>query len=130
MGTLFGARSPFARPIGDLFLVTLVVCALVFALVSALVAYSTARHRGRAGEEEPAPVFGHTKLEVVWTLVPVGIVTALTVLSIDAMRSSDPAPSRAPDVVVIGHQWWWEARYASGVVTANELHVPVGASWL
>ena len=32
-----------------------------------------------------------------------------------------------PDLVVIGHQWWWEARYPkSGVVTANEIHIPAG----
>jgi cytochrome c oxidase subunit 2 len=30
------------------------------------------------------------------------------------------------DVQVIGHQWWWEFRYPNlGIVTANELHVPV-----
>jgi cytochrome c oxidase subunit 2 len=29
--------------------------------------------------------------------------------------------------VVIGHQWWWEARYTnSGAVVANEIHIPVG----
>ena len=27
---------------------------------------------------------------------------------------------------MIGHQWWWEFRYPDlGIVTANELHVPV-----
>jgi len=30
-------------------------------------------------------------------------------------------------VDVIGHQWWWEFRYQElGLVTANELHVPLG----
>jgi len=30
------------------------------------------------------------------------------------------------DVTVIGHQYWWEFRYPKlGVVTANELHIPV-----
>jgi cytochrome c oxidase subunit 2 len=30
-------------------------------------------------------------------------------------------------IEVIGHQWWWEVRYPeSGVVTANELHMPAG----
>ena len=30
-------------------------------------------------------------------------------------------------VEVIGHQWWWEFRYPQlGLVTANELHIPVG----
>ena len=28
---------------------------------------------------------------------------------------------------MIGHQWWWEFRYPElDIVTANELHVPVG----
>jgi cytochrome c oxidase subunit II len=37
-----------------------------------------------------------------------------------------PKPSKALEVTVIGHQFWWEFRYpALGVVTANELHIPV-----
>jgi len=37
-----------------------------------------------------------------------------------------PKPSTAIEVIVIGHQFWWEFRYpALGVVTANELHIPV-----
>jgi len=36
-----------------------------------------------------------------------------------------PKPASAMDVVVIGHQFWWEYRYPKyGVVTANELHIP------
>jgi cytochrome c oxidase subunit 2 len=38
-------------------------------------------------------------------------------------------PTSAIEVTVIGHQFWWEFRYpALGVVTANELHVPVSDS--
>jgi Heme/copper-type cytochrome/quinol oxidases, subunit 2 len=30
---------------------------------------------------------------------------------------------------VVGHQWWWEIRYPElGIITANELHVPVSES--
>jgi cytochrome c oxidase subunit 2 len=37
-----------------------------------------------------------------------------------------PEPPTAVDVTVVGHQYWWEYRYpALGVVTANELHVPM-----
>jgi cytochrome c oxidase subunit 2 len=42
------------------------------------------------------------------------------------MAASDAPPDTSPDLVVIGHQWWWEARYPSGAVTANEIHIPVG----
>jgi cytochrome c oxidase subunit 2 len=55
------------------------------------------------------------------------IVLALFTLTARTMNVSDPPPAPDPDLVVIGHQWWWEARYAkSGVVVANEIHIPAG----
>jgi len=37
-----------------------------------------------------------------------------------------PEPAGALDVIAIGHQYWWEFRYPKlGIVTANELHIPV-----
>jgi cytochrome c oxidase subunit 2 len=37
-----------------------------------------------------------------------------------------PMPASAVEVTVIGHQFWWEYRYPKlGIVTANELHIPV-----
>jgi len=39
----------------------------------------------------------------------------------------DAAQPGAQPLRVIGHQWWWEYDFPGyGVVTANELHVPVG----
>ncbi len=50
----------------------------------------------------------------------------LLTLTVRAMAGSDPPIDREPDVTIIGHQWWWEVRYPSGVVTANEVHIPTG----
>ena len=37
-----------------------------------------------------------------------------------------PQPPGALEVTAIGHQYWWEFRYPKlGIVTANELHIPV-----
>jgi len=37
-----------------------------------------------------------------------------------------PEPAGAVEVTAIGHQYWWEFRYPKlGIVTANELHIPV-----
>jgi cytochrome c oxidase subunit 2 len=73
-------------------------------------------------------VFGSYEVELAWTIVPVLIVVALFLASARVIASvQDPAkPADALDVVVIAHQYWWEYRYPKlGVVTANELHVPV-----
>ncbi len=98
------------------------------AIVTGLVAYITVRFRARPGDGEPHQEFGRPRLEIAWTLASLAVVTALFLLTIRTMRAADPPPgARSPDVVVIGHQWWWEVRYpASGAVTANEIHLPVG----
>jgi len=99
---------------------------IIGALVAGLVGTCVVRFRAGKRPEVPVQTHGHRTLEIVWTALPLAIVIGLMVLTAGAMAASDPTTSRPPDIVVIGHQWWWEARYASGAVTANEIHVPVG----
>jgi cytochrome c oxidase subunit 2 len=55
------------------------------------------------------------------------IVIMLFAMTARTMSFSDPGPVPKPDLVVVGHQWWWEVKYPdSGVITANEIHIPVG----
>ncbi|HEY3860453.1 MAG TPA: cytochrome c oxidase subunit II [Verrucomicrobiae bacterium] len=116
--------SPEAKALADLFVVTLIVCAVIFAIVAGLTAWCALkfRHRGQPGE--PPQVAGNKKLEISWTLASVVALIFLFVLTVQAMRISDPPSERTPDITVIGHQWWWEARYAGGAVAANEIHIP------
>jgi cytochrome c oxidase subunit 2 len=43
------------------------------------------------------------------------------------VNASPPIPANeTPDVIIIGHQWWWEFQYPKlNITTANELHVPL-----
>ena len=70
---------------------------------------------------------GNSRLEVVWTLIPVLIVSAIAVPTFSTLAvTSKPAPEGALQVTAIGHQWWWEFQYPElGITTANELHLPV-----
>jgi len=125
-GSTFSGRSPEARAIADLFTQTLVICAVILAVVTALVVLCIVKFRARDGAVEPAQTHGHTRLEILWTAVPFLIVVVLFVLTARTMGASDPRADRAPDFTVIAHQWWWEVRYPSGAVTANEIHIPAG----
>jgi cytochrome c oxidase subunit 2 len=130
MGSPFEPNSPFASAIAHAFGVTLAICAVIGFGVTAAIAYALVAFRARSGDSEPRQVSGSRRLEVLWTVVPLAIVTGLFVLTVDAMAKSDPRADRAPDLTVVARQWWWEVRYASGAVTANEVHIPAGRSLL
>jgi cytochrome c oxidase subunit 2 len=124
----FNPQSPFAQSIADLFTWNLAIAGVIFVLVTSLVIYIAIRYRARPGQPEPAQVFGHRTLEIVWTLAPALILVGVAVSMVSTMRAADPpAGDQQPDLVVTGLQWWWRVEYSkSGVVTANEIHVPVG----
>jgi cytochrome c oxidase subunit II len=125
---VFNPQSPQARAIFDFTIIVIVVMVMIFAVVVGIVTYALLRFpRWREGERDPEQGAGHKTLEIVWTAIPLLIVTILFVLAARTMGISDPPAPPKPDIVVMGHQWWWEARYAnSGAIVANEIHIPVG----
>ena len=129
--SIFDPHSPPAHEIHTLSLLVLGISAAIFVIVSALLVYSIVRFRARPGDEErePPQVYGSNQIELAWTVIPTLIVFVLflvTTRTLIAIENATP-PDDALQVRVIGHQWWWEFRYPEqGVITANELHVPVG----
>jgi cytochrome c oxidase subunit 2 len=131
--SIFSPASTPAKSIADLSVFVLVVTGIIFLAVFALLLYSVIRFRGRAmdGGSEPAQVYGSMQIELAWTIIPTLIVVVLflaTARVIHAIQDA-PEPAGALDVIAIGHQYWWEFRYPKlGIVTANELHIPISDS--
>jgi cytochrome c oxidase subunit II len=130
--SVFDPGSPQAQAIADLFHFDLAIAAVIFLAVAGLVTYAALRFRWRPGAREPYQNHGNLKMEILWTVVPALILTVLLVRTAYTMSFVNPlAGSKTPDAVVIAHQWWWEYHYPqSGIVTANELHMPEGQKWL
>ncbi len=124
----FNPSSPQAQSISNLFVWNLVIAGIIFALILGLVIYIAIRYRGRPGVGEPPQVFGHSRLEITWTISPAVVLLVMFGFMIASMRTADPpVGDQPPDLVVTGWQWWWQVQYpASSVVTANEIHIPVG----
>lgn len=126
-GSIFQPASPEAQAITHLFVITLWICAVIFAIVAGIVGYSLVKYRWREGERDPVQLHGNKQVEIAWTVIPFLIVLLLFGLTVHAMTTSDPPLVGKPDLVVIGHQWWWEIRDpVHGFTTANEIHIPVG----
>ena len=128
--SMFAPVSTPAFAIRELSILVFAIVIAIFVVVAALTVYAIVRYRRRPGDDgrEPPQVYGSAQIELAWTVVPFLIVIVLfltTARYIFAIEGRAPTPG-ALEVTIVGHQWWWEIRYPGlGVVTANELHVPV-----
>jgi cytochrome c oxidase subunit II len=128
--SIFDPRSTPAESIRHLSYFVLGVTGLIFLVVFSLLSYVVVKFGSRAAdaEREPAQVYGSTQIELAWTIIPILIVVVLFLATARVIHAIQDAaePAEAVEVTAIGHQFWWEFRYpALGIVTANELHVPV-----
>ena len=119
--------SAEARDIATLYWLTFWIAMATFLLVEGLLLYAVIRFRQRDPAVIPAKIHGSTPLEIAWTAAPAIVLLIIFVLMVRTMRATAEPPTEAMQVKVIAHQWWWEFQYPElGVVTANELRVPVG----
>lgn len=126
--TIDPATSDFGGSIHSLYVMIFWWTMVILAVVWALLFFVLLRFRDKPGRGVPKQVRGNLLLEIGWTLGPAIIVVLISVPTVRTVfRTQARAPEDALTVEVIGHQWWWEFRYPdAGVVTANELHIPVG----
>ncbi len=131
---MFDPKSKPALMIHEVSLLVLLICTIIFVIVTSLLIYTVLKFRRRPGDndEEPPQVYGSTQIELAWTVLPILItivlvlVTARTIADIQNAR----LPESALTIKVIGHQWWWEVHYldAEGqteFIVANEIHIPL-----
>ncbi|MGB7786058.1 MAG: cytochrome c oxidase subunit II [Salinimicrobium sp.] len=120
-------------PIKDLFLYFLIAAGAIFLLVVFFTLFYSWKYKQKKGDrEEPEQLHGHRRLEFSLIGIAFALVGVFFYLTVSAMNRIQDIPEGAkPNLLITGHQWWWEAKYADGgLVTANEVHVPVGKELL
>jgi len=122
-------ESPNARHIVTAYYVIVGFTAAVFFLVEGLLVVFIwkYRSRGRARTVEGPQVHGHSRLEVIWTVIPVVILAVIAVVVFVELPSIDSAPASANpiQITVEGHQFYWQFDYPNGARSINTLYVPV-----
>jgi cytochrome c oxidase subunit 2 len=127
--------APAGTPAHFIFSLSMLVFGItgtIFLIVAGMLLYVLVHYRSRtsdgANEQEPPQIYGSNQIEISWTVIPILIVVMLFLATARVIYTTEhaPKPANALDVTVIAHQFWWEYRYPKlGIVTANELHVPV-----
>ncbi len=126
-------KGDFAEMVDGLFRTTVIWATAIFILVEGALLYAVFRFRGKPDDPEPVQTHGNTMVEIIWTVVPAAVLAFVAVPTVKTIFATAEIPAATAEsgdplkVEVVGHQWWWEFRYPDlGIVTANELHIPVG----
>jgi len=127
----FGPAGPIAERQKDLFVLIFWVAMAVLVVVEAVIIVLTLKFRRRASTTGvPEQTHGNQRLEIAWTIAPALILAVIAIPTVSMIFSLDREATSAAgnlEVVVTGHQWWWEVQYTGeDVVSANEVHIPVG----
>lgn len=111
--------------LGIMLFVILVVMIIFF--------YVLIRFRKRKDDDSiPEQVEGNMKLEILWTVIPIILLTILTVpmvYQVFVLAEATPKAheKKAITINVTAHQYWWEFNYPDKkITTASDLYVPTG----
>src|SRR6266568_2916138 len=106
------------------------ICIMIFAIVVAVLLYSILNFRAKPDDDSDGPpIHGHTGLEIVWTLIPTILVTAIGIVSAIVLGRNDAQGKDVFRVNVTAQQFAWSFSYPEAKnLTTGVLRLPVGRS--
>ena len=126
-----GPDSPQAAKITDIYWLLLGITGAIFVLVEgALIIFVIRfRNRGRSRTLEGPQIHGATRLELIWTAIPVVILAAIVafvLVKLPGINSTGSARAAGQEltVKVEGRQYYWNFIYPNGVIQVERMRVP------
>jgi cytochrome c oxidase subunit 2 len=122
--------SPNAQGITDLYIFVLAFTGAIFVLVEgALLLFVIRYRRGKRARTVDGPqIHGATRLEIIWTILPVLILAAIGGFVFYKLPGIANAPEAGAagetTIVVEGHQYYWQFRYPNGAVSVGTMVAP------
>ena len=103
------------------------VSALVCVVIAGLLLVASLRKRRGAAPEGVERGGDGLSSIYIGTGISTVILFAMTIYMLVVLNgTSRPAQPAGLTVTATGYDWWWKFDYGDGLVTANELHIPVG----
>jgi cytochrome c oxidase subunit 2 len=125
-----GPDSPQAAKIEDIYWLLVAITGAIFVLVEGalIVVVIRFRNRGRSRTLEGPEIHGSTRLELIWTAIPVAILAAIVAFVLVKLPGINSASARAAGqqltVKVEGRQFYWNFIYPNGVIQVERMRVP------
>lgn len=117
--------STVAGQVDALYAFLVAVTIFFTVLVAAMVVVFSIKYR-KSMNPVATQIEGSVPLEILWSVVPLGIAFVIFVWGAVIYFEQMRAPKNAMEVFVVGKQWMWKMQHPSGMREINTLHVPVG----
>jgi cytochrome c oxidase subunit 2 len=118
--------SAQASQVDAVYFFMLAVTAFFSLLIATLIVIFCVKYRRRNDEEIGVAIHGSLALELLWTIIPFGIVMIMFGWGAKVFFNLHRPPAGAMEIYVVGKQWMWKVQHMDGQREINELHVPVG----
>ncbi|WP_046176197.1 cytochrome aa3 quinol oxidase subunit II [Domibacillus indicus] len=126
-------KGPNAETLSDTIIMSIIVMCGILFVVYVLYAYMLVKYRAsKMGEDyEPPHVHGSTKLEIIWTIIPIIIVVFLSVITVQSTKEVESKPLGYEDqeplvIYAASSNWKWHFSYPEeGIETVNYVNMPV-----
>ena len=110
----------------DMLLLFLIGVSAIFAgSIFLMVILFAIKYRRRSEKERPRPILGNLSLEIIWTVIPLGLALIMFAWGAWLYFAINSPPADAMEVFVVAKQWMWKIQQPSGMREINELHIPV-----
>lgn len=124
--SMLDPAGPAAARLVDLWWFLLAATGIPTVITLAVIGWALRRRRrGTIGEPARLDLW---IIALAGGVIPAGLLLTMLVFSFRVGADTAAPPGEpALDIEVVGHQFWWEVRYPEqDVITANEIHIPVG----
>jgi len=122
METLLSGASNLAAGVDKAFFFIFAISFLFTIAITALMIYILI-HFSRKKIKNPQQFTGNTKLEIIWTVIPLIIVLVMFYYGMEGFSPMRKVPENAMEIKAIGRMWEWRFDYGNGKVS-KELVVP------
>src|SRR5260370_14505997 len=118
--------STGAARVDALFLFLLAVSVFFAMLIFSLVLYFAVKYRRRSEAEQPRPILGDVRLELLWTVIPLGLTMIMFVWGANLYFTMASPPADALEIAVLGKQWMLQFQRPVGRRANHELSGALG----
>jgi cytochrome c oxidase subunit 2 len=120
------SASSFAGQVDGIYLFGVAVSLFFSALIAVLVLVLAVKYRRRRADQIGSDEHPPDILEVVWSVVPLGILMVMFFWGARVFFTLRTTPPGAVEYYAVAKRWMWKFQHPSGNREINELHVPVG----